>query len=312
MHNGTRVLLPYSEGSDPFIESVHGFDSRLFIERATGHMTFEPKPPKSVLRDFYDLDLAEVVPMPGIDSLLNTGVVEVCRGVLSYASDMGGMVAKPSVHVLGCGLGEAVWGFQQLDLSATGSDEILRSWVKAGNKTLNGALSTKPLAEALSRRKDPIDFFFSSHTLNLISDPQSALTAMSEHLSPRGVAYINVPNGWSDRIATIGRRSGDDYNFPIQLHFFTPRSLQYQLAEAGLEIVHIESRPLNELSPFQIAGHPQLVPHETLPFGELHVLAARPTNRRAHRDGGIDASIDLAQTRFEEIRRSGSKNRHAE
>jgi SAM-dependent methyltransferase len=90
-------------------------------------------------------------------------------------------------------------------------------------------LYTEPLPQLLALRAltTSYDVVVISHVLEHLRDPGAELAAMKQVLAPRGVIFIEVPNGSGHPNLPI-----DDNIF--HLHFFSVSSLSRLLASAGL------------------------------------------------------------------------------
>lgn len=305
-------LVPYAEGSDGFVETIGSLTGRLHLDRDTGHASFRPLPSEAELSAFYNGPY--VRPAKGLnpEAEYTQAVREVARGLVAYLKEAAGFGDSFTAHDVGCAYGALTYGLQALGVTATGN-EANREEVEQGNRFCKGALSAKPLAEALRDLPYEVDLFTALHVLEHLPDPLAHLRAMAGKVSKEGVVYICVPNGHSLQALLGGRRKDPCYNFPGHLQYFTPKSLVRMVQSAGLEPIVLATRPL----PHMEGGYPALeqllgVPVDLMPdvvawssacaanlLGyELFLMAARPENTRARREPLIVERAEKAYRAF--------------
>lgn len=273
-----------------FAETYSGFSSHLIIDPNTGHMRFDPMPPRALLDDYYNGTFTRSEDQPTPEREFTQQILEIMRGLKSYLQDTGGLEEGFSFHDVGCGFGASVWSMLQLGVRATGN-EVNRSWIDAANPHCGGKLSAEPLDHVLSALSYRVDAFFCAHVLEHVTDPLSLLKLMAKHMSDEGVAYLCMPNIHSVRTIRRGIRDSGAYAFPMHLNYFTPKSLVAMVRQAGLEPVQIETRSM-----FEDGATPQDC--EELRGWELFMLAVKPGNTLANRQGDIDQKCAEAYRYF--------------
>ena len=241
----------------------------LVLDPKNGHQRFNPMPTQDVLKTYFTNDFQRAKPVaaeiytPDVSNVLKT---------LADNLRKKGLPEKFRFHEVGCGYGAAVWAVQQMALKATGN-EVSPTCVEFANKHCAGKIRAGSF-EATASSLSETDLFFVVHALERIIDPQAALKLMAKKLSKKGFAYICVANGASHRAARSGIENCPYFGFPGFLHYFTPASLCQMIAEADMEPVVIETRPMGELpdAPGEINVGQRC---ERLLGGQLFVLAKR-------------------------------------
>jgi SAM-dependent methyltransferase len=97
-------------------------------------------------------------------------------------------------------------------------------------------LHVQPLPEVLEHGgiEPGFDLILISHVLEHLLDPAAQLRAMVSVLNPQGTVFVEVPNiSGNPRLPIDDNRS--------HLHFFTTASLSKMLANAGLNVIAIET-----------------------------------------------------------------------
>jgi 2-polyprenyl-3-methyl-5-hydroxy-6-metoxy-1,4-benzoquinol methylase len=287
---------PYFEGQDNFQESYKEFSAQHMVNRETGHMRFWPMPNPALLDDFYTnaFTRSELATTPEIE--FNPGVIQVAAGVISHIKSIDpseSMGSKWRVFDLGCGFGGFVWAMQQNGMDAWGN-ELNPNWVNAANVFCDNKLFYGQFAEVQQHVRNKYNLVFVSHTLEHLPDPIKTLREVKEKLEDDGLVYVNVPNSRSDRFRKNGRRSGIDYgNFPMHLNFFTPASMKYLAERAGLKIVQLRTRPLDELTSIQHADDVNRFDDLYL-GGELFALLTHESNTSFVLDQNIEEKISVS------------------
>jgi hypothetical protein len=290
-----RNLLPYFEGVDPFIFETGGMTARLHLDPSNGHAQFMPIPDSDDLSNFYNSQYKR--PDHSTPQAEYDRASEVATGLISYLKDSAGISPPFTAHDVGCAFGALTYGFLHNNIVATGNDAS-HAMVDAGNHFCRGALSAKPLSEALEDIPYKLDLVTILHSLEHMQEPQQVLQTIFPKLSGRGVVYICVPNGHSLQAMVGGRRQDPCINFPGHLHYFTPKSLVEHIEEAGFLPLSLSTRYLPSieggLKGLQaLLGAPEsLMPSpaswvqaicENLLGYEIFLLACHPDNRSALR-----------------------------
>lgn len=89
------------------------------------------------------------------------------------------------------------------------------------------------------------DWITSYHSLEHIYDPKGSLLRFSHLLKPGGHLYLGVPN-FDSLPARLWGPYWYNLSVPIHINFFSPRSLERLLGEAGFRITKLQYRSLPE------------------------------------------------------------------
>ncbi len=89
------------------------------------------------------------------------------------------------------------------------------------------------------------DWITSYHSLEHIYDPKAALARFAQLLKPGGRLYLGVPN-YDSFSARFWGPYWYNLSVPIHLNFFSPKSLERYLEEAGFTIIRLQHRSLPE------------------------------------------------------------------
>lgn len=293
------ALIPYATESGPFIERAGTFGTRLHVDPETGHGCFLPAPPLEALDQFYNSNPQHAAQLVQSGTLYTLEILPVLQRVKSIMQEVGGLGEGFRFHDAGCGFGVGVWAMLQLGVYATGND-INRAGVMAANGPCLGQLYPGTLAEAASTFAEPIDGFFSAHVLQGLPDPEVELRLFAKHLSPRGMAYICLPNAANERALHGGRRANPHYALPHNLHHFTPLSLLRMAEAAGLKVIQMCTRsvlggllPETEADPAR-----KQAAMDAMLGGEINIWAVRADNAHAPTDPSIEERALTAHAAF--------------
>lgn len=286
------MFRPFAERNDEFIEVYEGFTAQLMSDSSTGHMHFDPMPTDQLLNHYYNGTFTRSEDEPNAEKEFTPQVLEAIRGLKGYLLETGGLTEEFSFHDVGCGYGAAVWAMRQFRVRATGN-EANQKWVESANKHCEGKLSAAPLDQVLSALPYKIDAFFCAHVLEHVANPLAELRLMAKYMSDEGVAYLCMPNIHSLRTIRRGVRDSAAYFFPMHLNYFTPKSLLAMVRDAGLEPAQIETRSMFD-------DEATATDCENLRGWELFMLAVKPGNSRAKRQGDIDLKCERAFRHFNE------------
>jgi SAM-dependent methyltransferase len=309
--------LPYSEGEDNFEEFLKGVSTQLHIKPSSGHLRFLPVPSEEALGEYYNGTFIRSLEPPTPQKEFTPAVLDVAKGVRSHMQSLAPFPDNFVAHDIGCGFGALVHAFQQLGIQASGNEQN-KDWINAANPYCGFRLTAEPLSIALKALSLPVDLFTILHVLEHLPDPQATLSTAAEYLSDKGLIYICVPNAHSFRALMDGRRKDPCYMFPQHLNYFTPLSLITMLADVGLEVVEMNTRPLSETdmtgcnrihsalgmrSEEQIDANAWLNAQcANLLGGELYVLATSKTNLHSKRDLEAGAKAQRAFQNFNTAR----------
>lgn len=143
--------------------------------------------------------------------------------------------AGSTVLDIGCGDGELLELLRDAGYTAMGIDPDAESRAAAARKGLMvfSGTAEQPPKELRGCR---FDLVVMSHSLEHCLDPAAALRTVRAFLTPRGLAYVEVPNAGCRHFETF-RHCSEMFDAPRHLWFFTADALSRSAAAAGLVMV---------------------------------------------------------------------------
>ncbi len=269
--------------------SYGGVGASLIVNPVDGHARFHPMPSMDLIGAYYNGAFTRGEGAATPESEFQPGIIEVMRGLRDHMRHVGGFGDDFIYHDMGCGFGAGVWGMQQLGITATGN-ELNQEWVNIANPYCRNGLFYGTIEDVALFLPNDVDIYLCAHVLEHLVDPLSALRAMKSRLSPRGLIYICVPNAGSYRAGTLGLDHCPYFAFPMHLHYFTPLSLETLVHAAGLELIEMNTRPMDEPEGEGLMPVPERCAR--LLGGELYALAGRPDNTACRRQEGLRGQIE--------------------
>ncbi len=275
--------------------SYNEVDATLLVNPIDGHARFHPMPSPDFIGAYYNGAFTRGEGAATPETEFKPELIQILSGLRDHMRHVGRFGDNFVYHDMGCGFGAGVWAMQQLGIRATGN-ELNQDWVNTANPFCQNGLFYGAIEEVAGRLPNEIEVYLCAHVLEHLVDPLSALRAMTSRLAPNGLIYICVPNAGSYRAGILGLNNCPYFAFPMHLHYFTPLSLETLIHAAGLDLVDMNTRPMDEP-----AGDDLMPVNERcarLLGGELYALAARSDNTVCLRQDGLRGQIETWRSQW--------------
>lgn len=153
---------------------------------------------------------------------------------LNPADLLGPQGGRRSVLDIGCGAGNLLSAFSEMNMETIGVDPDKDARLQAekrGHRVYSGTAEAMP--EELANQK--FDIVLMTHVLEHCQNPTKALENARKFLSQDGILYCEVPNAGSLYFETYGQIS-EMLDVPRHLFFFRKDDLELLADKVGLQI----------------------------------------------------------------------------
>lgn len=155
------------------------------------------------------------------------------KQIEKFLNDYDLINTKKSILEVGCGNGQFLEIFRELNVNCTGIDVGFDNYVKCSNKKLNSGIGN--IYDNVS--ENTIDVLFCFHYLEHIPEAYKFCKRLYDILDKNGLGYIEVPN--YDYIEKNGIWVEFTRDHRI---YYRKRTLQYLFTKCGFEILDIIDR----------------------------------------------------------------------
>ena len=239
-----QICVAFEQNGVPIVGRWRDLESRMRACPECGHLAFAPLPSATVLSEYYRSQYWNPASSAQEARLLyddSPAIAEIADTIRRTWTENGRLEGDLRLHDVGCGYGAVVNALARVGVRASGSD-LSDTSVALAHELGNPLVETASLDDYCAARPGHgINFFFMSHSLEHMPDPEAAVRRIHTELPAGGLVMIRVPNAMH---ALARLQSLYEYTwlqYPDHLILFSPHSLSCLLMGCGFDVVSIST-----------------------------------------------------------------------